>query len=1110
MAVTYTTAAARTAARPREWSAINRWEGALAGASLFALVIVLTAFGRAAGQRDITTAATQAVNLNTVASAETLEPVLAHALPATADQRLAAGAIFSYIVQANGARVMVDDVRALARARVGATTIDSSSAASGFRARLEAERTRAKTVGRQPPASISALTASELSQVEPFVTVRTRADARGALLFWLALYVIGFHAVSMTWRVRRIQGDRALLTIAHVLTAFGLAAMVSRPDSIRDALLFPRYVEGVLAGLGVAALTSFVNLRTAVVRHLSYVPLIAAFVLSLALLTMGSGPGASHARVNLGPIQPIEAIRILLALFLAGYFARNWELLRAVRADAIGTVGVPRWLHMPRPRYTLPLLVGISVALMLFYLQRDLGPALMLSVVFLAAYGVARGRVGLVVAGAVLLAAGFELGYRLGISSTLAERVAMWQSPWNNFVPGGNQVAHALWAMSTGSVFGTGAGLGDTRYIPAGYTDLVLASVGEEFGFAGLLLVAVLYAAFIVRTFAIARRASTDYGFFLALLLGLFLAVPVLLMASGTMGVVPLTGVVTPFLSYGGSAMVANFAALGLLASVQSDPTGAADLTAFERPVRWLGRGLSAAAMALLVVAGNVQILRADTFVVRPHLGVQADGMRRFQDNPRVLDVIRQIPRGTIVDRNGLPLATDDRLALQRASAAYARLGIDVGAACPNADERCYPLGGRTFHLLGDARTRTNWSASNTSFVERDDESALRGFDDHATPVSVTEVDNSTGTALRRDYRALVPLLRHRHQPDNVAVKAAFDTRRRLAVTIDARLQARVAAIVASYARKSPSGHAAAVVIDPSTGDLLASVSYPWPSDSPSASGEDASADTDALLDRARYGFYPPGSTFKLVTAAAALCRDPRAGSQTFACTRLPDGRVGARIPGYTKPVRDDERDAAAHGVIDMHRAIAVSCNAYFAQLAVRIGPQALLDAARSAGISIARNDSLRRIRDTLPQIGYGQGDVVASPLRMARVAGAIAADGTLRETRIAGAAPAAAAHPFVPRDTASLLARDMRAVVLEGTGRTLRGESVAIAGKTGTAEVTGRPSHAWFVGFAPYGPATHRVAVAVILENAGYGGSAAAPAAGEIVAAAASLGLAR
>jgi penicillin-binding protein A len=107
---------------------------------------------------------------------------------------------------------------------------------------------------------------------------------------------------------------------------------------------------------------------------------------------------------------------------------------------------------------------------------------------------------------------------------------------------------------------------------------------------------------------------------------------------------------------------------------------------------------------------------------------------------------------------------------------------------------------------------------------------------------------------------------------------------------------------------------------------------------------------------------------------------------------------------------------------------------------------------------------------------------------------------------------PAAAAEPqsLVTRDAARHIGRYMRETVLSGTARALRGHAVPIAGKTGTAEIVGAASHSWFIGFAPYGPATRRVAVAVLIENAGYGGAVATPAAGEIISAAAGLGLAK
>jgi peptidoglycan glycosyltransferase len=320
-------------------------------------------------------------------------------------------------------------------------------------------------------------------------------------------------------------------------------------------------------------------------------------------------------------------------------------------------------------------------------------------------------------------------------------------------------------------------------------------------------------------------------------------------------------------------------------------------------------------------------------------------------------------------------------------------------------------------------------------------------------------------------------------------------------LTIDAELQLRVAGIVSAYAQKA-SGKAAAVVLDPDSGALLASASYPEPD------GQDNA--TDALLDRARYGLYPPGSSFKLVTASAALRQhlDPR--STTFTCARLPDGRVGARIKGWNRPVRDDVRDANPHGTIGIHDGFVHSCNAYFAQLAVRLGSQPLIDTASRLGISLTpATDVVARVRQILPQIGYGQGDVVVSPLKMARVAAAIASNGVLRDARCEqDETGAAGGGPFVSAGDAHLLASYMRDVVLSGTGRVLRNHPGRIAGKTGTAQLDHQPSHGWFVGFAPFGPAASRIAFAVIIENAGYGGASAAPAAGEIVTAAMHAGL--
>jgi cell division protein FtsW (lipid II flippase) len=1079
MAVTYTTAAERDRERaPHRTDRFDPASLALAVTSGVALLAILLAYvGRISvfESAESARAGAQTVNLNTVADPARLESAIETVVRDVNDRRFASRELFRFLIEQRNEGRTLPNVGAIARARVNGTPL--------FRA-------------------------ADVAALKPFLTVRTLREFRLQALLFGCAYLLAFHLVSLVWRLRGIRGDRLLLAVAHLLTAIGFAVLLSRPDPLRDSLLFVRFAEGTVTGLLVMTALSFIEFGGARFVELSYLPLVGALSLSVVLLLFGSGPGSSNAKVNVGPLQPIEAIRLLLALFLAGYFARRWELLRELRSRVVREFRVPEWVNLPRGEYVLPVLAGVGLALLFFFLQKDLGPALFLCCVFLAVYAVARGRVGMAITGLALLVFGFYVGYRLHISPTLADRVRMWQSPWDNAVAGGDQLTRAIWGMATGGWFGTGLGLGDSRYLPAGHTDLILAAIGEELGAVGLTLVAVLYAVLAWRGICIGRLARNDYGFFLATALTLFLIVPALIMASGILGVTPLTGVVTPFLSYGGSAMVANFGALGMLAALHADRSPAADFEPFRVPMHWLGRTLGVFALVLLAVMIDIQMVHADDYVARPHLGVQADGGRRFEYNPRLLDIVRLMPRGTIYDRQGVPLATDDPAVIADARQAYAKLGISIADACPNAGERCYPLGGRAFHVLGDARTHINWSAPNTSYVERDLEDRLRGFDDHASTIHTTDAAGRPMLTIRHDYREIVPALRHRYDPNSKAFARLRNRPRDVRLTIDANLQLRVAAIVASYAGKA-AGKAAAVVLDPDTGELLASASYPWPASSGAATAG-AESVSDALMDRARYGLYPPGSTFKLITASAALHQNVDLSKTTWMCVRLPDGRVGAKINGWSRPIRDDVLDANPHGTINMHDGFVHSCNAYFAQLAVNLGPQPLLAAANRLGISLTpASDAAARVRETLPQVGYGQGDVVATPLRMARAAAAVASNGVLRETqwerKVSGSS---ATEQFLSVDAARLLAGYMRDVVLSGTGRSLRNSRWPIAGKTGTAELSGKPSHSWFVGFAPFGPATRRIAFAVLVENAGYGGGSAAPAAGELVDAAALAGL--
>lgn len=984
----------------------------------------------------------------------------------------------------------------------------------------------------------------QFAEVKPGLVTRRPAAFARSLALSGALMLLGFAAVHVIWSVRRFPGDEVILPSLMLLSGLALALMGSLRDPLRDVLLVANVGWGTLAGCAMLLGASLIDYERLTSR-LTYLPLLTGVLISAALILFGSGPTGSDAKVNLLGLQPVEAIKVLLVLFLAGFFARRWEPLRELRESRAELGGLSRRFAIPRLDHVLPVLACVALTLLFFFLQKDLGPALVMSCVFLALYAVARRQILLVTAGLATIAAGFAAGYWLGYPATVSTRIHMWLSPWDNFARGGDQIAHSLWALSSGGTFGAGLGLGRPGYIPAGHTDLILSTAGEELGFAGLAVVGLVFALLVHRGIQIARRAPSDYGFFLALGLTALIAFQLLLITGGLLGLIPLTGMPTLLLSHGNSSRCASFAIFGALAALSATGRERSRVPAtlpFRKPLAAFAGVLIAFGSIALARAAYVQVLRGDDTAAAGTLTLQADLQRRYQYNPRLLEIARGIPRGTILDRHGLPLATSDWEVLERHRADYDRLGVSIDRACRREDGRHYPFGGALFHVLGDVRTRVNWGASNTSFLERDAMATLQGYDTHPRAVEVEDpVSGRTVHTLAYDYSELVPLLRHRSQPGHEAVRRVTERPRDVQSTVDARLQTQLASILTRRLAEAGKTKGAVVVLDAATGELLASVSYPWPDLSPdgraragrsleisrgtaAALGEvvklekgplrnapqDAAQDGDAYLDRARYGLYPPGSTFKLVVAMAAL--DAGRADARFTCGRLPGGGVGARVPRWGI-LRDDVKDTEPHGTIGLDEALAVSCNAYFGQLAARIGEPALYDKASAFGISVARPNTPEALARTLAPAGFGQGQVVASPLQMARVAAAVAEDGAAPQPRWIQKDPtndrSDPPRTVVTPAAARRLGRAMRSVVTSGTGQRLLQAPVPVAGKTGTAEVAGAPSHAWFTGFAPYTDSSQgKLAFAVIVENGRYGGGIAATIAADVVAAAHDLGL--
>lgn len=984
-----------------------------------------------------------------------------------------------------------------------------------------------------------------MSELRNQLVVRNPAEFKNDFLLWSLTFFGAFFVVHILWSVFGFDSDEFLLPIVFILCGLGFILMTTIHDPLRDSLSFAEFAKGGLVGVLILLAVSFsekiISRFSVRFRHLmqifegkkKWIPLGVALLLSVLLLTIGNGPGGT--KVNLFSMQPSEFIKILAVFFFAAYFAEKSSYLQNLKLGLIR--------KFPRLIDFVPVVLAVGIVFVLFFRQKDLGPALIIIFTFLILYAVARKKVFLMLLGFVLFCSLLAFSFYFAEPMTVYERVMIWQNVWENGLARGDQIARGMWALASGGFYGTGLGLGDPseNTIPAGHTDLVLASIGEEIGFVGVAFILVLYCVLILRFLKISLNARRDASFFLGLGLTLLFAVQIALIASGVLGLFPLTGVVNPFLSWGKSSMIANFIILGFMALISADSPKESSNPNFSFPVKTIGVVFVLLVSVFVIQAYRIQSWNGDENAAKGILTKQRDGEYRYIYNPRLLEVARLLPKGTIYDINGIPLATSDCQKLVEHKSDYEKLGYLLDENCAEG-KRQYPFyreeGLSLFHLLGDARSRKNWEGRNR-YIEREQELTLQGFNDSSKNFKpedklkiVYEFDkdkNQVPVEVKvtpRDLSEVVPLLRYRHftwQPD---LQKLWNKPRDVKTTIDVRLQIETARIVEKTIKDKKLKKAAAVVIDPTNGNVLASVSYPWFSENqlnefienPAKAESNVSpAEKEQtemrLADRVRLEDYPPGSTFKILTSIAALKNNPQVFDKIYKCERLPDGRAGFKLPGFGRPIRDDEDDQP-HDDVDMKEGIIKSCNAYFAQLGVdEVKDSGLWETSKMMGIQFTQNPLIKyeikgkevevnfqtELKNGLPQATFGQYPVKATPFQMAEVAATIANQGTLFEGRWLLDQPSANPVKFIEPASSQIIADAMRGVVTDGTATGLKSIPVEIAGKTGTAEVPNKDSHSWFIGFAPY-RGTKKLAFAVLFENGGYGSVAAAPAAGRIV----------
>lgn len=365
------------------------------------------------------------------------------------------------------------------------------------------------------------------------LAVRRYAPYADPTLLPLAVFLNGIGFITIA------RLDEELGRVQSAWTAAGIGAFLATIILVRNVRTLERYRYTFL----------FIGL--------------AAILLPLAPV-IGREINGARLWLRIGPItgQPGEAAKVLLVIFFAAYLADKRELL-ATATRKMGSFVVPD------PKHLGPLLLAWALSIVVMIRQKDLGSSLLFFAVFAAMLYMATNRAWYILGGTALFVFGAAIAYNT--FGHVQTRVATWIDPWPVAEGEGYQLVQSLFAFGTGGFSGTGLGLGSPQKIPNAATDFVFSAIGEELGLLGAAVIIAAYLLFVGTGFRIALANNRPFNKLFAAGLTAIVGVQTFVIVGGVTRLIPLTGITLPFISYGGSSLIANYVIVALLLRMSDD-----------------------------------------------------------------------------------------------------------------------------------------------------------------------------------------------------------------------------------------------------------------------------------------------------------------------------------------------------------------------------------------------------------------------------------------------------------------------------------------------------------------------------------------------------------